>query len=47
VLKVAAWRRGPMWLGVRLFGKSHWGSGSPLSSVDDPAVAAEEAADAP
>lgn len=42
VLKVAAWRRGPMWLGVRLFGGSHWGSGSPLSSVD-----AEEAADAP
>ncbi|MES3022731.1 MAG: DUF1353 domain-containing protein [Pseudomonadota bacterium] len=34
VLKVAAWRRGPMWLGVRLFGGSHWGSGSPLSSVD-------------
>jgi hypothetical protein len=33
VLKVAAWRRGPMWLGVRLFGGSHWGAGSPLSSV--------------
>lgn len=30
VLKVPAWRRGPMWLGVRLFGGSHWGTGSPL-----------------
>jgi hypothetical protein len=34
VLKVAAWRRGPMWAAVRLFGRQHWGSGSPLSKGD-------------
>lgn len=26
-----AWRRGPMWLGVRLFGSIHWGTGSPVT----------------
>lgn len=31
-LKVAAWRRKPMWLAVRLFGGRHWGTGSPLAT---------------
>lgn len=30
VLGVKGWRRGPMWLAVRLFGGRNWGSGSPL-----------------
>jgi len=34
VLGVAAWRRGPMWLGVRLFGGRHWGQGTPLLHTD-------------
>jgi len=32
VLGVKGWRRGPMWLAVRMFGKGHWGSGSPLKT---------------
>lgn len=32
VLGVKGWRRGPMWLAVRLFGKGNWGSGSPLKT---------------
>lgn len=35
VLNVAAWRRGPMWLGVRLFGGSHWGQGSPVVKITE------------
>lgn len=30
VLGIPAWRRGPMWLGVRLFGGAHWGDSSPF-----------------
>lgn len=26
-----AWKRGPMWLGVRIGGARHWGSGSPVT----------------
>lgn len=36
VLGIKGWRRGPMWLGVRLFGGSHWGSGSPLAEEPKP-----------
>lgn len=35
VLGVKGWRRGPMWLAVRVFGKGHWGSGSPLKTEPD------------
>lgn len=35
VLGVPAWRRGPMWLGVRVCGGSHWGTGSPLPLPKD------------
>lgn len=31
---VAGWRRGPMWLGVRLFGGSHWEKPKPSSTED-------------
>lgn len=34
VYGVSAWKRGPMWLGVRLFGGSHWGTGTPLAPQD-------------
>ena len=37
VLGIARWRRGPMWLGIRLFGGGHWGAGSPLATVEETA----------
>lgn len=43
VLGIAAWRRGPMWAAIRLFGGSHWGTGTPLAAE---AVVAEDAAEA-
>lgn len=30
VMGTPAWKSRPMWAAVRLFGKSHWGNGSPL-----------------
>ena len=40
-LGVSGWQRGSMWLGVRLFGGNHWGSGSPLATVE-PVIAEDE-----
>lgn len=42
-LGVKGWQRGPMWLGVRLFGGSHWGTGSPLTPAPEAEAAAASA----
>lgn len=40
---VAAWRRAPMWLGVRMFGGSHWEDKAPIVTT----VASPETRDTP